>query len=60
MSQGKVFLKGELERMVSRISIRKMSHMSIQPQLMLKDNAGKQISFQSLSNRSLDTKSDQR
>ena len=46
--------------MVSRISVRKMSDMSIQLQLMLTDYAGNKSHFESLSNRSLDKKFDQR
>ena len=45
--------------LVNRISIRKTSHMSIQPQLTLMDYAGNKPHL-SLSNRLLDTKSDQR
>ena len=51
------------ENLVRRISVRKMSHMSIQPQLILTDNTGNKPRVSicvSLSNRSFDTKSDQR
>ena len=47
--------------LVSRIGVRKTSHMSIQPELMLTDYASNKSHLcLSLSNRSLDAKSDQR
>ena len=49
-----------LENLVSRISIRKTSHMSIQLQLTLTDYAGNKSHLSLSKHHSLDTKSDQR